>query len=144
MSNPRPELIKVYLKNLLAALDEKQKQDRLDAASKAFKELSRGKGEAIMRCRRASGTLRAFWFSRKEAEEFVADPRNADYHGDVVAGPCPDCGAFHADRPHAPVTSVRFPEDPLICAICTEEATGDLLIMPDGLVVHEACCGRVN
>ncbi len=56
----------------------------------------------------------------------------------------PHCGAWHADRPYAPTTSARLPEDPLRCAICTEEASGDLRIMSDGLVVHEACCGRVN
>ena len=40
-----------------------------------------GKGEDIMRCLRSNGSLRRFWYSRTEAEEFVA--AHPDYFGDV-------------------------------------------------------------
>ncbi len=103
-----------------------------------------------MRCRRSDGTLRGFWLSREQAEKFAQDPMNTSYHGDIVVGPCGMCGAFHCSRPEwVSSTNIRLPDDPIHCAVCTEEiaVNGDttflpFLIMPDGLAVHESCCGR--
>jgi hypothetical protein len=91
-----------------------------------------------VRCQRSDGSLRRFWFSRKDAEEFIAT--HPDYHGDVVTR-CPSCGAFHANRPWD--VSVTLDDDPLVCGICTEDVGDrDLLTMPDGLVLHEDCATR--
>jgi hypothetical protein len=89
-----------------------------------------------MRCLRQNGSLRRFWYSRSDAEKFVAS--HPDYFGDIVVL-CSQCGAFHADRPWAP-SSAKLEDDPLRCAICTELANNSTaLIQPDGLIVHEAC-----
>ena len=103
-----------------------------------------------MRCRRSDGSLRGFWLSREQAEKFAQDPKNTSYRGDIVVGPCGMCGAFHCSRPEwVSNTNVRLPDDPIHCAVCTEEiaTNGDtkfvpFLIMPDGLAVHESCCAR--
>jgi hypothetical protein len=36
------------------------------------------------RCRRSSGTPRAWFASKEEAEEFANDPLNAAYDGDIA------------------------------------------------------------
>jgi hypothetical protein len=104
-----------------------------------------------MRCRRSDGSLRGFWLSREQAEKFAQDPKNTSYRGDIVVGPCGMCGAFHCSRPAwVANTSVRLPDDPIHCAVCTEEIAVNgsdptflpFLIMPDGLALHESCCGR--
>lgn len=73
MSNPRSELVKLYLANLLKSLNEKH-------------------------CKRIDGTLRAWFHTRAEAEAFEADPANVNYHGDV-AHLCQHCGYWHLSRP---------------------------------------------
>ena len=58
MSNPRPELIKVYLKSLLASLEEKQKTNG---------------GMMMEHCKRPDGSTRAWFTSREEAEWLVPE-----------------------------------------------------------------------
>jgi hypothetical protein len=49
-------------------------------------------------CRRASGSFRAHFSSKAEAEAFANDPKNADYRGDI-AHLCPKCFRWHLSRP---------------------------------------------
>jgi hypothetical protein len=99
----------------------------------------------MSRCYRRDGSLRAFWFSRKEAEAFVADPRNVSYQGDIVTGPCPSCGAWHASRPEWLLnTNVSLEDDPIRCCVCTEIMDSNFLILTDGTAVHEKCVRPVN
>ena len=56
-----------------------------------------------LRCRRASGNLRAWFDTREDAEAFAADPANTAYHGDVpVLCLNRDCGGWHLSQPHWP------------------------------------------
>ena len=48
-------------------------------------------------CRRPSGSIRAFFSTKEEAEAFAADPENTDYHGDI-ANRCGRCGRWHLSR----------------------------------------------
>ncbi len=48
-------------------------------------------------CRRQSGSFRAYFYTRKEAEVFAADPANPAYHGDI-AHQCATCGFWHLSR----------------------------------------------
>lgn len=57
----------------------------------------------MKRCRRANGTLRAWFPTRAEAETFAADPANTAYHGDVpVLCLNPRCDGWHLSQPHWP------------------------------------------
>lgn len=49
-------------------------------------------------CRRNTGTFRAYFNSQEEAEDFASDPRNVDYHEDLVVF-CGRCGKFHLSHP---------------------------------------------
>jgi hypothetical protein len=48
-------------------------------------------------CKRRSGTCRAWFDSRQEAEVFALDPGNIAYHGDV-AHHCNKCGFWHLSK----------------------------------------------
>jgi hypothetical protein len=78
VSNPNPQLIKLYLANLLRALEEKAEH------------------QSEKHCRRLDGTVRA-WFLTKEAAEAV-EATHPNYHGDV-AHLCQHCGFWHLCRP---------------------------------------------
>ena len=80
MSNPNPRLIKLYLANLLRALEEKAEH------------------QSEKHCRRMDGTLRAWFLSQKEAEAFEADSAHPNYHGDI-AHECQHCGYWHLSQP---------------------------------------------
>lgn len=50
-------------------------------------------------CRRSNGTLRAWFHTKEEAEDFAADPVNwPTYKGDIPAL-CKVCGYWHLNRP---------------------------------------------
>ncbi len=49
-------------------------------------------------CKRQSGTDRAWFRTREEAEVFAADPANPAYHGDIPAL-CARCDLYHLNRP---------------------------------------------
>jgi hypothetical protein len=49
-------------------------------------------------CKRTTGTYRAWFVTREEAERFAADPANTAYHGDI-AHLCAACGYWHLSRP---------------------------------------------
>jgi len=49
-------------------------------------------------CRRQSGSFRAYFYTREEAEAFAADPTNwPTYQGDI-AHLCTKCGFWHLSR----------------------------------------------
>jgi hypothetical protein len=48
-------------------------------------------------CLRKSGSPRAHFLSKEEAESFAANPANTDYHGDI-AHCCGKCGRWHLSR----------------------------------------------
>ena len=48
-------------------------------------------------CRRRSGSFRAFFSTKDDAETFARDPGNTDYHGDI-AHRCGKCGLWHLSR----------------------------------------------
>lgn len=50
------------------------------------------------RCRRSTGTERAWFSTREEAVRFAQDPKNVHYHGDV-AHLCQNCGVYHLSHP---------------------------------------------
>jgi hypothetical protein len=49
-------------------------------------------------CRRASGSERAWFLTREEAEAFALDPANIHYHGDL-AHLCAFCDLWHLSKP---------------------------------------------
>jgi hypothetical protein len=49
-------------------------------------------------CKRTTGTYRAYFLTREDAEKFAADPANTAYHGDV-AHECGKCRYWHLSRP---------------------------------------------
>lgn len=49
-------------------------------------------------CLRRSGTERAWFLTREEAEHFAANPANPIYHGDIPH-PCQKCGMYHLSKP---------------------------------------------
>jgi len=50
------------------------------------------------RCLRTTGTPRAWFSTREEAEAFALDPANIHYHGDV-AHLCAFCDLWHLSKP---------------------------------------------
>jgi hypothetical protein len=48
-------------------------------------------------CRRPSGSFRAYFNTKEEAETFAQDPANPTYHGDI-AHLCAKCGFWHLSR----------------------------------------------
>jgi Fe-S oxidoreductase len=81
MSNPRPELIKAYLKYLLASLEAKRKE------------------EGVMeRCKRTNGSERK-WFETVE-EALAFQKLHPEGYGADVVTLCPKCGGcFHLSHP---------------------------------------------
>jgi hypothetical protein len=49
-------------------------------------------------CRRQSGSFRAHFQTRAEAEKFAADPANWPIYKDDIARLCPRCGWWHLSR----------------------------------------------
>ena len=83
MSNPRPELMKAYLKLLLASLEEKPKPIG---------------GMMIEHCKRSNGTERK-WFDTVEAALEFQKVHPEGYGADVVTL-CRKCGGcFHLSHP---------------------------------------------
>jgi len=81
MSNPRPELIKAYLKLLLASLEDNQKR-----------------GDVMEHCKRSNGTVRK-WFDTVEAALEFQKVHPEGYGADVVTL-CRKCGGcFHLTHP---------------------------------------------
>jgi hypothetical protein len=111
-------------------------------------------------CKRPSGTERAWFRTRKEAEAFAADPANPAYLGDLPAL-CARCNFYHLNRPEwlEPMLThqdahllermgieapAKVPGD-LKCANChVEFRTGiDFLILPDGkMICGTECAAR--
>ena len=54
--------------------------------------------ETVKPCKRTTGTYRAHFATREEADKFAADLANTAYHGDV-AHLCAKCGYWHLSRP---------------------------------------------
>jgi hypothetical protein len=48
-------------------------------------------------CKRRSGSYRAYFATKEEAEAFAANPANTNYHGDI-AHRCGKCGRWHLSR----------------------------------------------
>jgi hypothetical protein len=113
--------------------------------------------EEHIRCKRPSGTERASFRTREEAEVFAADPANPGYHEDIPSL-CARCDLYHLNRPEwlDPVlthkdgallesmgidTPVKVSGD-LRCAQCQVVfRTGiDFLILPDGKTVCGVDC----
>jgi hypothetical protein len=74
-----PRLMKMYLKNLLAALEAKA-------------------AEQPQHCLREDGSERLWWDTAAECEAFIRDPRNVRYKNDRVVF-CTKCRAYHASDP---------------------------------------------
>jgi len=49
-------------------------------------------------CKRSTGSYRAHFQTRDEAERFGRNPQNPAYHGDI-AHKCRSCGWWHVSRP---------------------------------------------
>jgi hypothetical protein len=112
-------------------------------------------------CKRSSGTERAWFRTREEAEAFAADPANPAYDGDIPAL-CARCDLYHLNRPewlqpqltHQDAAlldqmGIAGPDkisDDLKCANCgVEFRTGiDWFIMPSGKMVCGANCMPQN
>jgi hypothetical protein len=112
-------------------------------------------------CRRQSGSFRAYFSTREDAEAFAAVPANPAYHGDLPAL-CVFCDLYHLNRPewlqpqltHQDAAlldqmGIAGPDkisDDLKCANCgVEFRTGiDFLILPNGKMVCGASCMPQN
>jgi len=78
-------------------------------------------------CLRSSGTERAWFVTREEAERFAASPANPAYKGDV-AHECANCGFYHLSKPswlEPEFTQADFQlleaagiQTPLRCIVC--------------------------
>jgi hypothetical protein len=111
-------------------------------------------------CLRSSGTERAWFFNREEAERFAASPANPVYHGDI-AHECAKCGFYHLSKPswlepHFTPADMQFLENAGIetphrldehfrCCICGSVMRDgiEFLIMPDGSVRCTQDCSRL-
>jgi hypothetical protein len=103
-------------------------------------------------CKRSTGTERAWFRTRQEAEAFAADPVNPAYHGDIAAL-CAKCDLYHLRKPEwlepsFTTQDVNFlsecgirDSDNLRCAACRREfqENVEFLILRDGTMVHEKC-----
>jgi hypothetical protein len=49
-------------------------------------------------CRRSSGSLRAYFSTKDEAQKFAADPANHPVYLGEVAHECPKCGYWHLSK----------------------------------------------
>jgi hypothetical protein len=111
-------------------------------------------------CLRHSGTERAWFFTRQEAEQFAEDPANPVYHGDI-AHHCPSCGFYHLSRPEwlepkftpadlqsledAGIETPSRLDEYFRCAICGPVMRDgiEFLIMPDGSLCCTPDCSRL-
>ena len=58
---------------------------------------------SLNRCRRANGTLRAWFATAADAEAFAANPANTAYRDDIpVLCLKPGCAGWHLSQPHWP------------------------------------------
>jgi hypothetical protein len=108
-------------------------------------------------CKRPSGTERAWFRTREEAQVFAADPENPAYHGDIPAL-CAKCDFYHLNRPEwldpqlthqdaallesmAIAGPEKMPGD-LRCANCgvAFRAGIDFFILPSGEMICETNC----
>lgn len=101
-------------------------------------------------CKRSTGTERAWFRTREEAEAFANDPANPAYHGDV-AHLCSKCCFYHLSKPEWLEPSFSMQDvnflsgcgikDNLRCAVCRREfqENVEFLILRDGTMVHEEC-----
>jgi hypothetical protein len=112
-------------------------------------------------CKRSTGTERAWFRTREEAEAFADDPANPAYAGDIPAL-CAKCDLYHLNRPEwlQPVWTARdaqFLEDIGVsapqrmddhfrCTICgTVQRDGiEFLILEDGKMVCGTNCRPQN
>ncbi len=111
----------------------------------------------IRHCKRPSGTERAYFRTRTEAEAFAADPGNVHYLGDL-ARLCARCDLYHLSKPEwlQPVLTPRDAQfleeigiaapqrmgDSFRCIMCgTVQRDGiEFLILANGdIVCNEAC-----
>ena len=101
-------------------------------------------------CKRSTGTTRAWFRTREDAEAYAADPANPAYVGDIPAL-CAKCDLYHLNRPEwlEPSLSAQDLEflsqcgikDNLRCAVCRGEfqENVEFLILRDGTMIHEKC-----
>jgi hypothetical protein len=76
---------------------------RLELVRLSVKKLLDASDEKSNRCRRPSGTFRAWFPTAEEAVAFAENPANTTYHGDVaVQCQKPGCGGWHLSQPHWP------------------------------------------
>jgi hypothetical protein len=104
-------------------------------------------------CRRQSGSFRAYFYTREEAEAFAADPANwPTYRGDIPML-CAVCDFYHLNRPEWLLPELTHQDAALLasmgvavqeivpgglrCAQCDVpfRAGIDFLILPDGRMV---------
>ena len=109
-------------------------------------------------CRRQSGSFRAYFYTREEAERFANDPPNWPTYQDDIAHLCGKCGLYHLSRPEWLEPELTHRDAALLasmgvvvpdtvpgdfkCAQCDVLfRTGiDFLILPDGRMVCETDC----
>ena len=108
-------------------------------------------------CRRPSGTVRAYFSTREEADAFAHDPANhPTYAGDIAAS-CARCGYYHLNRPKWLEPQFTHQDGALLesmgiagpeklaggmtCARChvAFRVNVDFLILPSGEMVCETC-----
>jgi hypothetical protein len=112
-------------------------------------------------CRRASGSERAWFLTREEAEAFALDPANIHYHGDV-AHLCAFCDLWHLSKPEwlepqwtpqdaqlledAGVTSPGRLDEYFRCAECGAVMRDDIefLILQNGEIHCAENCGTAS
>jgi hypothetical protein len=112
------------------------------------------------RCLRRSGTERAWFLCKEEAEHFAANPANPIYHGDIPH-PCQKCGMYHLLKPewlepHFTAADMQLLEDAGIetpprldehfrCRICGSVMRYgvEFLIMPNGSLRCTQDCRRL-
>jgi hypothetical protein len=109
-------------------------------------------------CLRRSGTERAWFWTREEAERFAASPANPAYRGDI-AHQCGKCGFYHLSQPEwlepkftsadlqmledAGIETPPRLDEHFRCAVCGSVMRDgiEFLIMPDGSVrCTQDCC----
>jgi hypothetical protein len=108
-------------------------------------------------CLRRSGTERAWFWTREEAERFAASPANPAYRGDI-AHLCGKCGFYHLSRPEwlepkftsadlqsledAGIETPPRLDEHFRCFICGSVMRDgvEFLIMPNGSVRCVRCC----
>ena len=111
-------------------------------------------------CLRRSGTERAWFLTREEAEQFAEDPANPVYHGDI-AHQCAKCSFYHLSRPEwlepqftpadlqmledAGIETPPRLDEHFRCCICGSVMRDgvEFLILPDGSIRCGQDCSRL-